>query len=46
MKQSKNKSVPMYKIGKFIVKNNWNEAIKLILSQYNTNSESEKNMKL
>lgn len=46
MKQSENKSVPMHEIGKLIVKNNWNEAIKMILSQYDINSESEKTMKL
>jgi tRNA(Glu) U13 pseudouridine synthase TruD len=46
MKHFENKSVPMHEIGKFIVKNNWSEAIRLILSQYDTNSESEKNMKM
>lgn len=46
LKQFGNKSIPMHKIGKSIVKSDWNGAIKMILSQYNGGNIEEKKLKL
>lgn len=46
LKRFGNKSIPMHRIGRCILKANWDEAIKMILCQYDVTKEEQKTMKL